>query len=153
MLSIALSLISTHCRRLHLNGIELDEDCRHTTIMNHAFSLFELLVVMAMIAILALVSYPVYTHHIAKVNCQQTRVALLIMANSLEQAYSRTNNYSKLNITQLTSHYTHLPYMFRLHASKQHYQLTAVAKHPQGLTTPCQRLTINHADSSALIPE
>ena len=120
--------------------------------MNHAFSLFELLVVMAIIAILEGISYPLHTQHIARVNCKQAQVALLDMANKLEQEYSFTHDYSQLAIESLTTLYKQLPYQFSLHASKHSYQLTAMAEKANGLPSQCRRIIFNHAENSVLTP-
>ena len=133
-------------------GIATHHFSYHTPPMNHAFSLFELLIVMAIIGILAAISYPIYTQHIAEVNCKQARVALLEIANKIEQEYNLMGNYSQLNIESLTVSYTQLPYRFSLHTAKNNYQIIADALKPKNFTPACRRLVLNHAENSVLIP-
>lgn len=57
------------------------------------FTLLELVTVLAIVSILILVSYPVYTHHILKTRRAQAEVALLDIASGLERYYAVNNTY------------------------------------------------------------
>lgn len=57
------------------------------------FSLLELLIVMAIIAILIAVAYPVYTSYLTTGRRNQAEVALLYLASQLEEFYSLENTY------------------------------------------------------------
>ena len=112
--------------------------------MQKAFSLFELLIVIAIIGILAAISYPIHSHHLARVHCKQARIALLEMANSLEQEHNLVGSLSSIDIQQLTPNYAHkLPYTFSLRLLEGHsYILNARAKKPVALSPSCQVISI-----------
>jgi type IV pilus assembly protein PilE len=113
--------------------------------MQNAFSLFELLIVIAIIGILAAISYPIYTHHLARVHCKQAHIALLEMANSLEQEQNLIGSLSSIDIQQLIPNYARkLPYSFNLRNLKEHrYVLSARAKKPAALSLSCQIISIS----------
>lgn len=121
--------------------------------MNRGFSLFELLIVMSIIGILAAIIFPTYNHHMAKVNCQRATIALLHLGNKIEQAYNLAGDYREYSLEPyLNAHMHQLPYRFSYHASKRHFTITATANKPQTLTKDCRRLQLTHGENSDLIP-
>ncbi len=118
-----------------------------------AFSLFELLIVMGIIGILAAISYPTYHHHMARVHCKQAHIALLEMAHQLEQEYSLNGDYQRLNIQLLIpQHARTLPYHFYFsHATHDHYTLNATAINPHQVSAQCRSLTLDNNVATAKI--
>ena len=58
----------------------------------HGFSLFELLIVLVIIGILANISYPIYTHALIKTRRTEAKIALMDLANRMENYYLENNN-------------------------------------------------------------
>lgn len=110
-----------------------------------AFSLTELLITLAIIAILATITYPSYTHHIAITKRQQAQVALLATANRLEVQYAKTGHYKNTPIDALLpASAKMLPYHFTHMAFKKHYKLSAKANTRQAQRDPqCTILSID----------
>lgn len=65
------------------------------------FSLLELLIVMAIIAILMGIAYPSYTSHLVKGRRNQAEIALLYLASQLESFYSVQNSYQGASLESL----------------------------------------------------
>jgi type IV pilus assembly protein PilE len=65
------------------------------------FSLLELLIVMALIAILAAISYPLYTSHLVRARRNQAEVALLYLASQLESYYTLQSTYQGASVSAL----------------------------------------------------
>lgn len=58
-----------------------------------AFTLIELMIVVAIIAIIAAVAYPAYTQHIIKARRSDAEGALLNFANAMERYYTENGTY------------------------------------------------------------
>lgn len=69
------------------------EIASESSIRQQGFTLLELITVLAIIAILILVSYPVYTHHVLKARRMHAEVALLDVASGLERYHALHNTY------------------------------------------------------------
>jgi type IV pilus assembly protein PilE len=65
------------------------------------FSLLELLIVMAIVAILLAVSYPLYLSHLVKARRDQAAVDLLYIASQLENFYSLHDTYQGATLESL----------------------------------------------------
>lgn len=64
--------------------------CRGT----HGFTLIELMVVLAIVAILATIAYPSYEEQMIKTRRAEGRAAMLEVATRLERCFTRFNAYS-----------------------------------------------------------
>lgn len=64
--------------------------------IEHGFSLFELLIVLTIIGILAAIAYPIYTHALIKTYRTEAKIALINLANRME-IYYLENNHSYAN--------------------------------------------------------
>ena len=97
------------------------------------FSLFELLIVLVIIGILAGITYPIYNHVMLKTHRTEAKIALLNLANQMEIYYLANNksyadaNLSKLHINDITEkNFYHLT----IKSTARDYQLFAEAKFP-----------------------
>ena len=65
---------------------------------NFGFSLFELIIALAIIGILCAIAYPAYTSHVTKTHRKQAEIALHNLANRMERYYIE-NNHSYVDAT------------------------------------------------------
>lgn len=97
----------------------------------HGFSLFELLIVLAIIGILAKISYPIYTHALIKAHRTEAKIALFNLAQHMEIYYLENNNsykdanFSRLHLSDITEKKF---YQLALKSTANSYQLSARAK-------------------------
>ena len=68
-----------------------DDRCRGKRLRTRGFTLIELMITLAVVAILAAIAYPLYEHQIEESRRTDARTALLELA-SREQRYFATNN-------------------------------------------------------------
>ncbi|WP_218814057.1 type IV pilin protein [Rickettsiella endosymbiont of Dermanyssus gallinae] len=94
------------------------------------FSLFELLITLSIIGILASIAYPIYTHAITKTRRTEAKIALINLANQMEIYYLENNNsyadasLSKLGVNEKTDkNFYHLS----LSSTNNSYKLVATA--------------------------
>jgi type IV pilus assembly protein PilE len=102
-----------------------------TTSRARGFNLFELLLVLAIISMLAAIAYPVYTHAIIKTRRTEAKIALLHLANRMEVYYLENNNsYAGANLPDLgfKKETDNNFYELSLNSTSQHYELTATAR-------------------------
>ncbi len=110
----------------------------------HGFSLFELLIVLVIIGILASITYPIYHHVLLKTHRTEAKIALIHLANQME-IYYLTNNksyadasFSKLHLNDITEkNFYHLT----IESTASSYQLFAEAKFPD---PECHLFMLNH---------
>jgi type IV pilus assembly protein PilE len=94
----------------------------------HGFSLFELLIVLVIIGILAKISYPIYTHVLIKTRRTEAKIALMILAQHMENYYLANNNsyknasFDKLHLKNMTDRHF---YQLALKSTESTYQLSA----------------------------
>lgn len=95
------------------------------------FSLFELLIVLAIIGILATISYPIYNHALIKTHRTEAKIALVNLANHMETYYLGNNNsyldanFHKLHIKEMTEKKF---YQLSIKSTAHTYLLSAIAK-------------------------
>lgn len=118
------------------------------------FTLTELMIVVAIIAILAAIAIPSYNEHVTKTRRSDGQAGLLDLANRLERYYSQNNTYATATIAAgnavtdvLTSAQTPEEW-YTLSISAQtatSYTLQATPQNAQGTQdTRCQSLTLNN---------
>jgi type IV pilus assembly protein PilE len=96
----------------------------------YGFSLFEVLIVLVIIGILARIAYPVYTHALIKTHRTEAKIALMDLANRMERYYLENNNsylgasLGKLHIKALTDKKF---YQLSLSSTHNTYRLLATA--------------------------
>lgn len=96
----------------------------------YGFSLFELLIVLVIIGILAKISYPIYTHSLKKTHRTEAKIALINLAQHMEIYYLSNNhsykdaNFNKLHLKDITESNF---YQLSLKSTASTYQLSAKA--------------------------
>lgn len=94
------------------------------------FSLFELLIVLVIIGILASISYPIYNQALRKTHRTEAKIALLNLAQQIEMYYLANNNsyadvnFNKLHVKDITENNF---YQLAIKSTKHRYQLFAKA--------------------------
>lgn len=108
------------------------------------FSLFELLIVLVIIGILASITYPIYNHAMIKTHRTEAKIALINLANQMEIYYLANNksyadaNFSKLHLNNITEkNFYHLT----IKSNARSYQLFAEAKFSD---PECHLFMLNH---------
>lgn len=97
----------------------------------YGFSLFELLIVLIIIGILAKISYPIYTYALIKTHRTEAKIALINLAQHMEIYYLANNNsyedanFNKLHLKDITERDF---YQLALKSTVSTYQLSAKAK-------------------------
>ncbi|MFZ0219198.1 MAG: type IV pilin protein [Candidatus Aquirickettsiella sp.] len=97
----------------------------------YGFSLFELLIVLVIIGILAKISYPIYTYALIKTHRTEAKIALINLAQHMEIYYLANNNsyedanFSTLHLKDITERNF---YQLTLKSTPNTYQLSAKAK-------------------------
>lgn len=117
------------------------------SIKHHAFSLIELLIVLAIILILIKVSYPVYLNHVAHAERNRAEVALLQLSAKLEAYDSDQGTYAGASLDNLGAahlcdglHY----HLSLLALSSGDYLIAAVPDSVQAARDPlCETITVN----------
>ena len=111
-----------------------------------AFTLVELLIVVAIVAILAAVAYPSYTNYVMRARRADAREMLMRVASAEERFYTRRNVYtetlSELGIASGESENRYYTITPALGNGGQTYTLTA---EPQGIQSldKCANLILN----------
>ncbi len=117
------------------------------------FSLIELMVVVAIVAILVAAAYPSYTDSVRRSNRSDARATLLQIAQNLERRFTENNAYTGATLntaaatdvwptaTSTEGHYT---ISFSVAPSATAYTLRAVATGPQANDSECATMTLSH---------
>ncbi|MBK8132100.1 MAG: type IV pilin protein [Gammaproteobacteria bacterium] len=117
------------------------------------FSLIELMVVVAIVAILAAIVYPNYTDTVRRSNRSDARATLLQIAQSLERYFTENNTYAGATLgtaaatdvwpttTSTENRYT---ISFSVAPSATAYTLRATATGFQDKDTECATMTLSH---------
>ena len=108
------------------------------------FTLIEIMIVVAIIAILAAIAFPNYTQHVLKTHRGLAQAEMLEMAQDLERCYTRTNNYGGCGIGNRTLDSGRYEISIATPQTNQ-FTLTAVPQE-QGRqdSDKCGSLTLNH---------
>lgn len=108
------------------------------------FSLFELLIALAIIGILATITYPIYMHALLKTHRTEAKIALINLAQQMEIYYLANNrsyldaNFSKLQFKDTTEKNF---YRLIIESTASSYQLSAEAKFSD---PECYLFMLNH---------
>lgn len=99
--------------------------------MQKAFTLLELLIVLAIIGILSAISYPIYTAHIMKTHRATAKVNLLDLASRLEQYYVINNHYKDATLATLNFNTEEKYYHYEIQSDADHYIIYAIPTNSQ----------------------
>lgn len=117
-----------------------------------AFSLLELLVVLAIISILLAVLYPSYRQHLLKMHRAQAKVDLVAIGHRLEHFYTLQHSYAKATLATLDFAPAQQYYHYALEAEDEYYKISAI---PQGSQQQdaCGTLTYDAAGKKSAASE
>jgi type IV pilus assembly protein PilE len=121
--------------------------------MQRGLTLIELMVVVAVLAILASVAYPLYTNQAQKSRRADAKAALQTIALAQERFFTVNNKYAgNLSSLQISpemqggasdeGYYTIT--LTLAGADNEQFTVTAAAGGPQAADTDCAQFTINH---------
>lgn len=109
-------------------------------------SLIELLIVLAIVGLLLMVSWPAYQRYILRSHRVEATTVLLKLANAQVQHHADfgvfTNDFANLGQMQPSS--TRYHFTMRVAGAGQTFELSAAAIGSQTADTDCDRFTLNH---------
>ena len=117
------------------------------------FSLIELMIVVAIVAILVAIAYPNYTDSVRRSNRSDGRAALMQAAQNLERYFTENNTYLGATIAEDpdtdiwatdTSTEGYFTLDFSVVPTATTYTLRATAVGPQARDEDCAQLTLTH---------
>lgn len=113
--------------------------------MKAGFSLIELIIVLTLIGILSLMSYPLYTQHLLKVHRVYMAATILDVAGRMEKYHAKYNTYSGANLENLLVNRTRYDKYYNLDIKPEGdtYILKATPINGQAKDTVCGSLSID----------
>lgn len=117
------------------------------------FTLLELTAVLAIVGVLALISFPVYTHYIVKTRRAQAVVALLDVALGMERYAVVRHSYAgaTLAAVQVNAYTDSQAYQLQIsQATDNNYQLQAIPQGAQLRDTACGTLGLNQSGQKTI---
>ncbi|MGV3740393.1 MAG: type IV pilin protein [Gammaproteobacteria bacterium] len=128
--------------------------------LRHGFSLLELLVVLFLISILLSFAYPSYQKYLIRSHRLEGQLAILDLANRMEQYYAKYNTYAHATIGTGTEHDVLTKaltqqgyYELKIdNVSDQHFIIQAVPQGAQGqMDTACQTLQFDEQGKQTVV--
>ena len=111
------------------------------------FSLLEIIASLAIVAITTSIGYPLFSQHLVKTHRQQAEVALLHVANRLDEFYALEGHYDQLSAKQLNLQTINksLRYHVKIaQASDDHFTISAIPDpHQARQDKRCGILSVN----------
>jgi type IV pilus assembly protein PilE len=111
----------------------------------HAFSLIEMLVVVAIISIVGVLAYPTYTHYFMQQRRLVAKSALYQLASALDNYYAVYDSYQDVSLAKLGLPATVADEHYRLEIqslAEQHYVVTATPLQSQTSDKLCGTLSL-----------
>lgn len=127
--------------------------CRLQVSASKGFTLIELMVAVAVVAILAAVAYPAYTQHVLKANRSSAQSVMMNAASKQEQYFLDNRSYAS-SINELVTIPSDVASRYdittnTLATTPPGYQVRATPKSAQLADTKCGELTLSHDGSKA----
>lgn len=112
---------------------------------HHGFHLIEIVIVLAIVAILAAISIPTYSHYLVSAKRLEAKSTLAKMALALEQYYIEHDSYRDATLEILHISNTSSDYQFIIQSAAENtYLLAAVPlNHQAGNDSTCGTLSLN----------
>lgn len=113
------------------------------------FSLIELMIAVAIVAILAAIAYPAYNEQVTKARRSDAHSALLNMAALMEHYYTENNTYAGASIANIGANATSSEGHYNMsigNLSATTYTLTATPTGAQASDTTCGALTLTNTN-------
>ncbi len=108
------------------------------------FTLIELMIAVAVVAILAAIAYPNYTEHVRKGRRAEAKAAMGDAANRLERCFTRFNSYAAAECAGVGSGATENGYYaLSISATARSFTLTATPQNAQA-DDACGAFTLTH---------
>lgn len=113
--------------------------------MKQGFSLIELMIVLLLIGILSLISYPLYNEHLIRVRRVQIAATLLDLAGCMEEYYALHQTYEEVTVEKLLAHNSQHKnyYVITVDTDKDSYTLRATPINQQAKDATCGTLTLD----------
>jgi len=113
------------------------------------FTLIELLLVITLIGIMSLISYPLYTEHLTRVRRSMISAKLIDLAGRLEKYYASNNSYHDATFAKLAFSYENQSayYQLEIIAKNDFYTLKASPIGSQTKDLTCGTLIIDQSGS------
>lgn len=105
------------------------------------FTLIEMMVVTAIIAILAGIAYPSYRQQVIRSNRSEAKAQLMQTAQELERCYTRLHTYNGCNVADRASESGH--YFIDVTLQDQAFVISAEPRGAQSQDTACGKLSID----------
>ncbi|WP_051995768.1 type IV pilin protein [Halomonas huangheensis] len=109
------------------------------------FTLIELMVCVGILAVLAALTYPRYSQHLATARVTEARAALGDIASQLERCYSRYLRYDAPQCEPGTTDVERGSYRLQRDIKAGHYRLTATAIADGTVPAGCTLLSLDQA--------
>lgn len=128
---------------------------------DHGFSLLEMVIVLLILGILLSFAYPSYQSYWIKAHRLEGQMALLELANKMEQYFAQYGTYAQASIGSHTEHdVLSAPqtaegwYILSIHlATAEHYCLQAIPQHSQAQQDQrCQSLQLTDQGIQSVVP-
>lgn len=115
------------------------------------FTLLEIIISLSIVAILASITYPLYTHHIQTAQQRMAKANLLHIASQLEKAKTSTGTYQNAASVIETINDSH--YHYRINSiNNANYTLSATPNNLSARKNPCNSLTLNATTLTVMEP-
>ncbi len=109
------------------------------------FTLIEIMIAIAMVAVLTAIAYPSYSGYLQSSRRTEATAALTKIANLEERYYLDNNSYGDLSDLSLSSPYytDNSYYLITISSASSTFTLTATAKNAQAADTDCATFTLD----------
>jgi type IV pilus assembly protein PilE len=112
---------------------------------NAGVTLIELMITVAVVAVLAAIAYPSYRDQVLRSHRTDGKAALMQASQTLERCFTRTNAFNAVSCTALVPLSTTIAggrYQITSATAATTYTLSAVPQGPQAADTRCGTLTL-----------